>query len=30
VHKALAYWVELGRYRFCQERHAQSCVPPKD
>jgi hypothetical protein len=30
VHKALAYWVELARYRLCQERHAQSCVPPKD
>ncbi|SLM48688.1 putative Lipoprotein [Nitrospira japonica] len=29
VHKALAYWVEKARYRLCQERHAQNCVPPK-
>lgn len=30
VHKALIYWVELGRYRLCEERHAQNCVAPKD
>lgn len=30
VYKALAYWVEKARYRLCQERHAQNCVPPKD
>jgi hypothetical protein len=35
VHKALIYWSEKARYRFCQERHAKGienrpCEPPKD
>ena len=30
VHKMLEHWVATGRYRLCQERHAQNCVPPKD
>jgi len=35
VHKALIYWSEKIRYRFCQERHAkgmqdQPCEPPKE
>lgn len=30
VHKALAYWAELTRYRMCEARHAEGCVKPKD
>lgn len=30
VHKALAYWAEKTRYRFCKERHDANCVAPKD
>ena len=28
VHRMLTYWVEMARYRLCEERHRTNCVKP--